>query len=167
METWPIFVAREMYNDGRPQLRPGSEIAWNVVLTDGADQDWPQEMLVNLSVDIVGPPEGARRGTLAQTENFSLCWQGAAPLGSLVELHGLIVADWFNPPFQTTVSGRVQRLCLVTQRSAKQKKRICLTEIREQHGTLPAHLDERDEPVIGLLAETDIASVAVSAFPPR
>jgi hypothetical protein len=167
METWPIFLAREMYNDGRPPLRPGSEIAWNVVLTDGADQDWPKAMLVDLSVDIVGPPKGARRGNLAQTEDFSLCWQGAAPIGSRVELHGLIVADWFNPPFQTTVFGHVQRLCLVTRRSAKQSKRICLTELPEQRGTLQAHLDERDEAVIGLLAQADVASVSVSAFPSR
>ena len=166
METWPIFVAREMYNDGRPQLRRGSEIAWNVVLTDGAERDWPKDILIDVGRHRWTPGGRAPRRARPDRGLFALL-AGRCSARITCRLRGLIVADWSTPLFQTTVSGRLQRLYLVTQCSAQQSKRICLTEISEQRGTLQAHRDERNELVLGLLAETDVASVAVSAFPPR
>jgi hypothetical protein len=163
---WPVFLSRVMYEDSPVRLRVGDRISWNAILVDGCAEGFPSEILVETSVRGAAPPEGALGGLVARTPELTVAWGGTAPEGSRLHLLAGLVADWFNPPFQTIINASIRRLYVAWQRS-------------ERYEAEPMRLVRTDEPisslrrqsstdcVVGLVAELAVASSHVAAFAAR
>ena len=82
---------------GRPAGRWGAE-------------GWPDDVLVDTQVVIEERPTFARHGSLGRTPELSACWSGEEPVGSRLRIRAGFLADLFNPPFLSTVTGVVQRI---------------------------------------------------------
>ncbi|MGI8712083.1 MAG: hypothetical protein ACR2NR_02655 [Solirubrobacteraceae bacterium] len=53
---------------------------------------------------------------MARTPELVACWRGHSPAGSEFQIHAGLVADLFNPPVRTPVTGTVRQIMLVTGR---------------------------------------------------
>lgn len=167
---WPVFLSRAMHDDRRACTKVGDEISWNVLLVDGESEGWPRNILVPTSVEITEAPAEARRGSVARTPQLTVAWGGAVPLGSRFDLLALLVADWFNPPFQTTVTGCIQRLYTAWESgedAGAKRHDMRLVEAGDEIRSLSAARAVGGYRVAGLVAELDVNSSCVAAFPPR
>jgi hypothetical protein len=108
-----------MYLDQPVVLRPGDEIAWNITLVDGEADGWPAQLLVDTAVEIEDPPAGVRSGLVARTPDFAAVWGGRSPVGSRFRIRAGLEGDWFNPPFQATLGGKIRRLLVVSNPPAQ------------------------------------------------
>jgi hypothetical protein len=168
---WPVFLSRAMYGDSPVALHVGDRISWNMLMVDGAVAGWPRDILVPTFVEITDPPAGARGGLVARSADLTVAWGGVAPAGSAVSVLGGLVADWFNPPFQTIVSGSITRLYLAWETSAdcedeRRDGSLRLAETGEVRSLSSAGVVD-DSHVAGLMAELEVSSSRVAPFPPR
>ena len=138
-----------MYHDDPVILRPGDEIAWNVTLVDGEAEGWPAALLVDTTVEIEEPPAGATSGLVARTPDLAAVWRGRSPVGSRFHIRAGLEVDWFNPPFQATLSGEIRRLLVVSNLAVRQAEtappvpgRWRLHEITHVPGGLPKPGDD-------------------------
>jgi hypothetical protein len=74
---------------------------------------------VDTTIRIEPRPAWALRGNLAVTPALSACWRGDESLGSVRRVRAGLVADFFNPPFRTTITGTIDTIQVVARRSAK------------------------------------------------
>ena len=77
--VWPVFLPIEMYQDHGNQFAVGGVIAWEVLLVDGEQQDWPTDRLMDSTVRIIPRPAWAVRGSLADTGAMRVCWVAPSP----------------------------------------------------------------------------------------
>lgn len=172
MGLWPVFIWRYMYEDSPQRFGIGDEICWDVILIDGEAEGWPPEVLVDTTVSIEDPPQGALSGALAQTPELVACWRGMSPIGSKFRIRAGLNADWFNPPFHTTVTGIVRRLQIVAARTPQDEVQSWpvatsdewhLSDLREAPSSL-----QRPDPdmpkALGLLVGLEVLASEVQAF---
>jgi hypothetical protein len=143
--VWPVFLAIEMFQDHRNQFAVGDVIAWEVLLVDGEQQDWPTERLVDSTARIIPRPAWAVRGSLADTGAMRVCWGGPEPAGSVMALKAGLVADFWNPPIPTTILATIRRIEVVRQTAA-----LSLSGVWMPTGTWSLKPVERTPPLRGV-----------------
>jgi hypothetical protein len=110
---WPVFLERTIHEDTGTLFAVGEAVSWDVILVDGEAQGWPRDSLVDTDVRIDARPAFALRGSLARAPDLAACWRGAGPIGSELRIRAGLRADLFNPPFRSTVTGRVTRIQII------------------------------------------------------
>jgi len=134
-----------MNQDHGNQFAVGDVIAWEVLLVDGEQQDWPTERLVDSTARIIPRPAWAVRGALADTGAVRVCWCGPEPVGSVLVLKAGLVADFWNPPIPTTILATIHRIEVVRQKAA-----LSLSGVWMPTGTWSLTPVERTPPLRGV-----------------
>jgi hypothetical protein len=173
--VWPVFLWRKMHEDQGHLFAIGADVSWDVLLVDGAAEGWPGDVLVDTEVVIEQRPAFALHGSLARTPQLSACWRGADPVGSRFDLRAGLLADLFNPPFLSTVTGVVQRIQIVTRRMARDHHGVWnpsgrwqLADVQESPRWLAlAGPDPGAWQEIGFLVALDVRSDELRPFPDR
>jgi hypothetical protein len=164
-----------MYEDvGRP-FAVGNRATWAVELVDGQSQGFPPEVLIDSSVVIGARPAFARSCVLASTPDLSAFWRGPEPVGSHLQIRAGLVADLFNPPFLTTVTGVIRRIQIAISKMASDERggwnatgAWILTDVTDTRARLDAPpLDPAAEQQIGFLFLLELLSHAIEPFAPR
>jgi hypothetical protein len=90
----------------------GDIVTWPVCIADisAPDSGWPQDVAVETALTLQAGPYPHPRGRLALTPEFSVAWSGSEPVGSTLRIAAGLVADFFNPPFTTNLTGSVRRI---------------------------------------------------------
>jgi hypothetical protein len=109
---WPVYLASEMQQDTPMLFELGDIVTWPVCIADisGPDSGWPQDVAVETALTLQAGPYPHPRGRLAVTAEFSVAWRGSEPVGSTRHIAAGLVADFFNPPFLTNLTGSVRRI---------------------------------------------------------
>jgi hypothetical protein len=113
-----VYLTREMYIDRGERFAVGDVVAWDVILVDGVSEGWPPDRLVDTRIRIEAHPSWAVRGALAVAPELSACWRGHEPVGSVRPIKAGLVADFFNPPFYSTINAEIRGIEVVARRSA-------------------------------------------------
>lgn len=167
-----MFLWRYMYDDSPQRFGIGEEICWDMFLVDGEAEGWPSAVLVDTTVCIEDPPDGASRGAVARTPELVVGWRGLSPIGSEFRVRAGLNADWFNPPFRTAVTGIVRRLQIVAARTTEGEARSWplvtreawhLSDLRGSPRSLRRADPEMPE-VQGLLVGLEVLASEVQAF---
>ncbi len=95
MGLWPVFLWRYMYEDSPQRFGIDDEICWDMVLIDGEAEGWLSGILVDTTVCIEDPPDGAAHGAVARTPELVADWRGLSPIGSEFRVRAGLDADWF------------------------------------------------------------------------
>lgn len=174
MEIWRVFVVREMYEDMGRLFALGDVVSWDVILVDGGAAGWPSDVLIDATVRIEQRPESAVRERLARTPDLALCWRGEDPVGSGFQIQAGMVADCWNPPFRSAVSGVVRRIEVVTRDTAQGERGVWSPTgpwVRRDVGQSPRWLARWDNPAAiredGLLVALELRSHELLPFLPR
>jgi hypothetical protein len=164
-----------MHEDMGHLFSIGSIVSWDVRLVDGAAQGWPGDVLVDTEVVIEERPPFALHGSLARTPQLSACWRGDDRVGSRFDIRAGLQADFFNPPFLSTVTGLVQRIQIVTRRMVQDQRGVWnssgrwqLAHVRESPRWLaPTGPDPGVWQEVGFLVALDVRSDEIRPFPER
>ena len=175
MAIWPVFLWRAMHEDMGRLFAIGAVVSWDVLLIDGRAEGWPDDVLIDTQVVIEERPTFARHGSLARTPELSACWSGEEPVGSQLHIRAGLVADLFNPPFLSTVTGVVQRIQIVARRMTADTHEMWnpsgdwqLADVRESPRWLaPIGRRPSAEREVGFLVALDVMSHAIRRFPER
>ena len=175
MAIWPVFLWRAMHEDMGRLFAIGAVVSWDVLLVDGRAEGWPDDVLVDTQVVIEERPTFARHGSLGRTPELSACWSGEEPVGSQLRIRAGLVADLFNPPFLSSVTGVVQRIQIVTSRMTADTHGMWnpsgdwqLADVNESPRWLaPIGRTPAAEREVGFLVGMDVMSHAIRPFPAR
>ena len=152
MRVWPVYLWGPMLADSGERIAVGDRVTWDVCLTDGEADGWPAGVLVDTSVRIEADPGSPAGGLVARTPELVACWRGHSPAGSEFRVHAGLLADLFNPPVRTPVTGTVRQILLVAGRAedrvAASSTPWELTEVR----TSPSALARVEDGLLILLA---------------
>lgn len=109
IESW------QQQSGGRP-FAIGDAVEWTVVLIDGREHGWPDELLVNARVELQQHPERpSMPGSVAVSGGVQAWWPGSQSAGSVLELRGALIEDHHSLGLVYT-RGTVKRIQVVTQR---------------------------------------------------
>ncbi len=113
---WPVYLADVMQEDSPRLFEIGDIVTWPVRLIDTSmpGSGWPENVPVQTAVSLRAGPYPGGRGRLALTPEFSVCWRGDEPIGSEFQIEAGLIADFFNPPFTTYVTGTVRRIAITS-----------------------------------------------------
>jgi hypothetical protein len=171
--VWPIFLWRNMHEDSGQVFGVGDAIAWDVVLIDGEADSWPGEILVDTIVRFEPRPAFALRGSIAHADGLALAWNADEPAGSTHRMRAGLVADFFNPPLLTSVTGIVQRIQIVTRPSTQDRRGVwqatgswALADVCQSPRSLGGWPNDPAAPrAHGLLIQVDVHSHLLKDFP--
>ena len=174
MEIWPVYVLREMHEDMGRLFALDDVVSWDVILIDGGAAGWPSDVLIDARVHIEqrpsirapwAPREDARPGSL-------LARRG--PGRFRVPIQAAMVADTWNPPFRSAVTGVVRRIEVVSRDTAQDEDGVWNPTgpwVRRDIQQSPRHLAHRDNPrgvrEDGLLVALELRSHELLPFLPR
>ena len=113
---WPVYLADAMQQDAPMLFEVGDVVTWPMRLVDtsGPDSGWPEGVAVTTPVRLEAGLYPGGRGRLAVTPEFSVCWSGDEPVGTELQLTAALVADFFNPPFTTHITGLVRQITIAS-----------------------------------------------------
>ena len=118
--VWPVYIWRPLFEEDALEFSTiGQEVAWVVELVEGAALHWPDDVLVDTTVEIERPPTRARRGALARTADFRVLWEGDEPAGTVLRLRAALSAEWTMPAFRITAKGVIRRIQVVSRRAMR------------------------------------------------
>lgn len=112
---WPVFLCSAMHHDVGDLFAVGDTMSWDVVLIDALAAGWPEHVLVDVMATIHPRPRWAHRAAIADAAGIRACWRGSEPPGTTLALGAGLVADVWNPPFRSRITGAVRRIRTVAQ----------------------------------------------------
>ncbi len=115
VSVWPVFIDSWQQQSGGRPFAVGDEVEWTVVLVDGREHGWPDELLVDARVELQQHPERLPRpGSIAVSGGVQAWWEGSEPAGTVLELRGALVEDHHSLGLVYS-RGTVRRIQVVTQ----------------------------------------------------
>jgi hypothetical protein len=160
-----------MFEENALEFSVGQEVAWIVELVNGSALGWPDDVLVDITIEIERPGPG--RAALARSPEFCVLWEGDEPAGTTLTLRGGLSAEWFMPGFRTTAEGQIQRIHIVSRRMVWDADYTVVRPIGEWHleevsrspGWLGPSPRPRDPPEVlhpwGLFVALDLKAITI------